>query len=128
MLGNAHEARGAAGDPRQVDDEHPDDLPEAQGDDGEIVALEPQGRDADDHARDGRQQTAGEEAQHDDADVLPRQALPDQGCCVGAHGHEPGVPQGQLAEIARGHVQRHSQQDVDPDLQDDGALGPIHRA
>ncbi len=135
VAGDAREALGAAReveaqDAVDVEHDHADDLGEAEGDDGEVVALQAQGGDADDHAADGghdaaEEQAAGEEGRGGGAarDEVARahaedglQAHDEDGAGVASHRHEAGVAQRQLAQVARGDVERDGHDDVDADL------------
>ena len=86
-----------------IDDNHA----EAQGDDGQIVSLEPQGGDAHQQAHQGGEQSAGQDAGEEDRqedglivvrkDRRPLTGQAQKGGSVGADGHKAAVAQGQLA-------------------------------
>ena len=90
-----------------------DDLAKAQGQNGQIVTGQTQGRHADDHAEQtGRQ--AGQHQADDKGDAAGQRAvLGEQSAGVGTHSHETGMAQRQLAQITGGNVQRDGQNDVD---------------
>ena len=135
VLGDAREALGAAGELKaqdvvDVEHDHADDLGKAEGDDGQVVALEAQRGDADDEAADGGADAAEEQPKHKEKDgggaagghVGCRDAHDghhahdEDGAGVAADAHEAGVAQRELAQVAGGDVQRDGHDDVDAHL------------
>ena len=88
------------------------DLPEAQGDDGQIVAAQPQDRGTEDQAGQGRDGDA--ERQHEpEVPVVPGgRAAP----AVAPDGVERHVAQVQHAGLADDHVEADGQEDEDADV------------
>ena len=105
----------------QVVDQVDDDHAEAQGDDGQIVALQPQGRNTHQQAQQSGGRPSGQHAQQQhqqkdgagflriDARTLERQG--DQRRRIGADGHEAAMPQGQLPQKAQHQIQRRRHDD-----------------
>ena len=102
--------------------------PWAPGDDGQVVPLEPQGRDAHQQTEQRRQHPAQQQRQHKEELALGGGAavgqqhnagaldvLDKEGGGVGPDGHKPGVAQGDLPQKAGGKVQGGGQDDVDED-------------
>ena len=125
--GGVRDARDAAGLTEAVavqrDDAH--DLAEAERDDGEVVASEPQGR--------APQHDAGHHRQDDgDEQHLPRGERAvvggELGGGVGADGEEGHVAEVEHAGLADDDVQPEGQQDVDADGEEEHALPVASRA
>ena len=90
-----------------------DDLAKAKRQDGQIVTGQAQSGDADQHTEQARHD-AGQHQTNGKGDAAGQGAvLGEQRAGVSTHGHETGMAQRQLAQIAGGHVQRHGQDDVD---------------
>ena len=118
VLGDVLQALGAI---EQLEAQHiidvvqgnADDLAKAQRQDGQIVAGQAQGWDADEHT----EQTGHDAGQHQTDGkgdtVRQRAELGEQGAGVGTHGHETGMAQRQLPQIAGGNVQGDRQDDID---------------
>ena len=99
-----------------------DDLAEAQRQDGEVVAGQAQSRDADKHAEQARHDARQRQTEGEGDTARQRAVLGEQGAGVSTHGHETGVAQRQLAQIAGGNVQGDRQNDVDAHGQQDLVL------
>ena len=114
----------------QVVDDVDDDEAEAQRDYGQVVALEAQRRDADQHAEHGGEHAGTDYAQEEDkyehhaalfvvhARALEGQAHQRGG--VGADGHEAAVAQRELTHEAQHEVQAGGQDDEIAALPDAG--------
>ena len=119
-----------------VEDDDADDLAEAQRDDRQVVAAQPQRRHADEEARDRGQHRAdregdeqheavapelGQEREQADRSRSPKVTVK-YAAGVGADRHEAGVADRELPGEAVDQVQAHRQDDVDAgqaqDLQD----------
>src|ERR1051325_2089870 len=136
---NAGEPARAA-DLLDVEDEHADDLPEAQGDDGQVVAAQPQRRQPDDVPRDRGERAARQQRRDQQralrrwiaVDELAEVEVGEEGREVAADGHESGVAERELPGVAVDDVQRHRQRDVDADQDEDavvvGDAGEAQRA
>ena len=96
--GDRADAGRTVGEVDPVEDDQPDDLAEAQGDDGEIVAAQTQHREAEQDAE-GRRQHAGERQHHPEAQAVLRA---EQRVGVGADGVE-----GDVAEIEQARQTDH---------------------
>jgi len=111
----AGDAGRAVGD-LQVDEDDADNLRKPQRRNGQVVAAQPQRRQADNGSDepcgDGADQYAGKEASY-----APRssQARDEYGAGIGADGHEARVPQRKLAGEPGDEVEAHCQYDVDAD-------------
>src|ERR1043165_6272543 len=126
-----------AADLLDVEDEHADDLAEAERDDGQVIAAQPQRRQADEVAG-HRRQRAAREQRHNEERVLRAGILVgvrrevevgEERGEVSAHGHESGVAERELPGVAVDDVQRHRQRDVDADQDDDaGVVGDAGEA
>ena len=104
---------GAAGNGEIVDDGL-DDLAAGQRHDGQIVTLEPQGRQAHQQAHHRRRHAAQQHGQrhpHSDGDAL-RQLNGEQAAGEQAHGHEARMAQRQLTQQAHHQIQGHRHDDV----------------
>ena len=103
---------------QQAVDDVPDDLAEGQGDDGQIVAPQPQHGHAHDDAGDG-----GKDGAHQDGQHHPRQLAGHRGgqahggddAGEGAHAHKARVAQGQLTQDTHGQVQRDGHDNISAD-------------
>ena len=104
---------GEAQDVVDVVEGDADDLAKAEGQDGEVVAAQPQGRDADQHAEQAGHGGAEGEPRRKGDGLRPGAVFGEQGAGVGAHRHKAGVAQRQLPQVAGGDVQRDGQDDVD---------------
>src|SRR5262245_34662967 len=107
--------------------DHFDDFGEAQRDDGQVIALQSERRNADRQAREGGQQPAHQQR---DREQNPRliadggkesgsKVGSEQGGRIGAHGHESGVAERELTGVAIDQVQAHGQDNVDADADRD---------
>jgi len=117
LSGGALVEAHAAGD-LQVLDDHADDFAEAQRDDGEVIAMQTQCRNADQDAEDAGDHAAGERRQQESQRRIHRNAVGDeqlaqQGRAVRADRFEAAAAQRQLAEHADGEVQRGGHDDGD---------------
>ena len=106
VRGDTIEAEGAA-EKLYVLNDDADDFAEAEGDEGEVVTFEPEGRDADEEAGERSEESAGEEGAEEQAPLLEGGAARGaeelraeeegkSGGGVGADGHEAGVAEGEL--------------------------------
>ena len=90
-----------------------DDLAKAQRQDGQIVAGQAQGGDADKHP----EQPGDYPCQHQTdgkGDALGQaRGFGEQGAGIGTHRHKTGMTQRQLPQITGGNVQRDGQNDID---------------
>ena len=137
-LGNLLKTRRAVGKFKaqhrvNIGQHHADDLAKAQGNDGQIVTPQPQGRDTDDKAKEPRHHSGQYQSRNDVGQA--RQSIPGanqvaQRSClhintagVSPHRHETGMAQRQLAQIAGSHIQGHRQNDVDADSHQNA--GPV---
>ena len=123
-LGDAEQAAGTA-DVGDVVEDGADDLTEAQGHDGEVVALEPERGEPDEEPHDGRRDPAdddgGQEAEVV-AEGMGAQVEQDGGDGaggVGSHRREPHVPKGELSRDAVDEVEGRREDDVDEGAVDD---------
>ncbi len=122
--------------------DHADDLGKAQGNDGQVVALEAQRRDADDEAAEGGAHATEDDAEHKEerggwgarGKVARGHAHrvhhphDEDGAGVATHRHEAGMAERQLAEVAGRDVERDGEDDVDANLLDDAGLVAAHHA
>ena len=102
-----------------------DDLAEAQGDDGQIVAAQAKRRDTDDNTENTGNHCAdddsGQNVRNKRGSIAflqkcsRRRCLHENTARVSADCHETRVPQRQLAEVAGRDVQGHCKDDVDTD-------------
>ena len=127
VLGDVLQALGAvekgkAQDVVDVVQGDADDLAKAQRQDGQIVAAQAQGWDADQHAEQAGHQRAQGQARRKGNRLRPGAVFGEQGAGVGAHRHKAGVAQRQLAQVAGGHVQGDGQDDIDAHQQQDFIL------
>ena len=99
----------AAGDLVPVQQHDPDDLAEAQRDDGQIVAAQPQHRKAQHHAE-ARGQQPGQRQAGPEAEA---EGLREQGVGIGADGVEGDVAEIEQAGEADDDVQAPAEHDVD---------------
>ena len=118
ILGDVLEALGAvkerkAKDVVDVVEGDADDLAKAQRQDGQVVAAQTQGRDADQDAEHTGHGGAQGQARRKGHRLRQGAVFGEQGAGVGAHRHKAGMAQGQLPQIAGGHVERDGQDDVD---------------
>jgi hypothetical protein len=126
---DAVEPEGAA-ERLAVLEDHADDLAEAERDDGEVVALQPERGQPDEQAGEGRAQPAGAEGAEEKEVLRPRRPAvraeepgAEQhghgGGQVGADRHEARVAEGELAGVAVHQVQADGEDDVDADADRD---------
>ena len=128
---------GGAADRRDVQDDDADDLAEAERDDREVVALEPQRRDADEQVRRAprpARRPAGSESSPptppsgsveraaDERGDLPAVIHGQVGRRVAADRHEPGVADRELPGQAVDQIQADGERDVDADQVDDARV------
>src|ERR1051326_179743 len=133
---DAAEAARAA-DLLDVEDEHADDLAEAERDDGQVIAAQPQRRQA---AAVAGQRSAREQRQNEErvlragilVGVRREVEVGEERREVRADGHESGVAERELPGVAVDDVQRHRQRDVDADQHEDAGVvrhaGEVQRA
>ena len=121
---DAVETPSAAGE-GEILDHHADDLTESQGDDGEVVAPQPQGRNADEHAEHRSQGPAEEQSQREFHQTQQIHVQGEERRGIGADGHEARMTQHQFAQYAGGEVEGGSQQHIDADGDDDALV--LHR-
>ena len=101
-----------------VGDQALDDLAEGQGDDGQVVAVEPQHRDADEEAQHGGHQGAEDHGQGQPqrgGGHAVLEGLGKGGAGEGPQAHEAGVAQAQLAGDAHHQVQGQGHGDIGAD-------------
>lgn len=109
--------RGPPGKLGGIDEHQADDLPKAQGDNGQIVSPQPQGGQAQDQAEEGGHQGAGQNGQPEGDPQPEHQQAPG----IGADPVEGHVAEGKLPRVAGDQVQAqgqdaveaHGDQDVD---------------
>ena len=129
--GNAVEPERAA-ELLDVLENHADDFAEAERDEREVIALEPQRRDADEQAGQRGAESAGEQARrrrsppwcNATAAFVAEKAVGAMNRLIGggeirADGHEAGVAERELAGVAVHQIQRDGEDDVDPDADQD---------
>lgn len=121
---DAVETPSAAGE-GEILDHHADDLTESQGDDGEVVAPQPQGRNADEHAEHRSQCSAEEQRQREFHQGRQVHVQGEERRGIGADGHEARMTQHQFAQYAGGEIEGGSQQHIDADGDDDALV--LHR-
>ena len=90
-----------------------DDLAKAQRQDGQIVAGQAQGGDADEHPEQPGHDPCQNQTDNKGNALGQVGILRKQRAGIGTHGHKTGVTQRQLPQITGGNVQRDSQNDVD---------------
>ena len=95
------DAGRAAGEVRPVEQDEPDDLAEGEGDDGEVVAAQPQHREAEDHAP-GRGEDAGERQADPEA---PAEIVGEEREGIGADRVEGDVAEVEEAGVADDDVE-----------------------
>ncbi len=114
----------------QVVDEVHDDHAEAQRDDGQIVALQPQGRNTHQQAQQGSGRTGSQNTQEQNqqegragffrVDPRPLKCQRDQCRRIRADGHKAAVPQRQLPQKTQNQIQRRRHDDEIAALPDGG--------
>src|ERR1051325_952007 len=133
---NAGEPARAA-DLLDVEDEPANHRPEAKGDNGQVVAAQPQRRQPDDVPRDRGERAARQQRRDQQralrrwiaVDELAEVEVGEEGREVAADGHQSGVAERELPGVAVDDVQRHRQRDVDADQDDDpGVVGDAGKA
>ena len=97
---------------------HADDLAEAEGDDGQVVAPQPQGGRSEDHPGHG----GGGDGRRQDHPEAPALLGPEQGHGVGADGEEGDVAEVEEAGLADHHVEADGEQHVHGDGEEQDAL------
>ena len=124
---NAADAVGAAGQALPVDDDEADDLAERQGDDGEIVAAQPQHRKAQQHAPERGEDAGQRQADPERQTKIGRQ----QRVGIGADRVERDVAEIEQAGEADHHVEapaeHHVSQHQDAEIENVALVVEDHR-
>ena len=120
-----------------VDDVH-NDHSEAQGDDRQIIPLQPQGGDAHQQPQQRRRQPGDQDTpnQHQEErrsgllriEARPLERQGEQRCRVGSHSHKAAVPQGELPQKAQYQVQGRRHDDEIAALPDGRRELELYRA
>ena len=124
---DADQAHGAAGEGKVIEN-HADNFAKAQRDNGQIIALEPQGGHADNNAEHRSHQPAAQQAHGEGGCHGQRQVFGHQGRGIRADGHEPRMAQSQLAQEAGGQVQGDGHDHGDADVHEGAAVAPGENA
>ena len=115
----------------EIGDDILDDLAEGQRHNGQIVAVEPQHRDPDQHAGDGGEHRANGHADHQPQRAGDHDALQGHGgghAGEGAHAHEARVTQTQLAGDSHHQIQRQGHHHIGADGHQHPLQGGFHGA